>query len=74
MRDGADDGGWWRRCDVYEPQREKRAPNEDRNHPAHPQSNQSFRCPHDEPLHHWLPKMRPVEILIRLREMQNSKI
>ena len=32
------------------------------------QSDQSLRCPHEETLHPWLSKMRPVKILIRLRE------
>ena len=35
------------------------APYEDSNQPAHP---------HEETLHHWLSKMRPVNILIRLCE------
>ena len=32
------------------------------------QSDQSLRCPHEETLHPWLPKVRPMNILIRLRE------
>ena len=32
------------------------------------QSDQSLRCPHEETLHPWLPKMHTVKILIRLRE------
>ena len=31
------------------------------------QSDQSHRCSREETLHPWLPKMRPVKILIRLR-------
>ena len=31
------------------------------------QSDQILRCPHEETLHPWLSKMRPVNILIRLR-------
>ena len=31
-------------------------------------SDQSFRCPHEESLHPWISKMRPVKILIRLCE------
>ena len=44
------------------------AANEDSNQRAHPRSLISLRCPHEETLHSWLSKMRPVEILIRLRE------
>ena len=43
-------------------------PNGDANQPAHPRSLVSLRCPHEETLHPWLSKMRPVKILIRLRE------
>ena len=32
------------------------------------QSDKSLRCPHEETLHPWLSKMRPVRILIRQRE------
>ena len=32
------------------------------------QSAQRLRCPHEETLHPWLSKMRPVKIPIRLRE------
>ena len=32
------------------------------------QSDHNLRCPHEETLHPWLSKMRPVKILIRLRE------
>ena len=35
---------------------------------ASTQSDQSLRCPHEEALHLWVPKIRPVTILIRLRE------
>ena len=35
---------------------------------ASAQSDQSFHCPHEETLHSWLSKMRPVKILIRLRK------
>ena len=35
---------------------------------ASAQSDQSLCCPHEETLHPWLIKMRPVKILIRLRE------
>ena len=35
---------------------------------AFSQSGQSFRCPHDDSLHPWLSKIRPVKILISLRE------
>ena len=35
---------------------------------AFAQCDQSLRCPHEETLHPWLFKMRPVKILIRLRE------
>ena len=35
---------------------------------AFAQSDQSLRCPHEETLHVWLWKMRPVKILIRLCE------
>ena len=31
---------------------------------ASTQSDQSLRCPHDETLHSWISKMRPVKILI----------
>ena len=31
---------------------------------ASAQSDQSFRYPHEETLHHWQSKMRPVKILI----------
>ena len=30
--------------------------------------DQRLRCPHEETLHSWLSKMRPVRVLIRLRE------
>ena len=30
---------------------------------ASDQSNQSIRCPHEETLHPWLSKMRPVKVL-----------
>ena len=37
------------------------------------QSDQSLRCPHEETLHPWLAKtMRPMKILIRLREWSES--
>ena len=32
------------------------------------QSDQNLRCPHEETLHHWLSKIRPRKILIRLCE------
>ena len=35
---------------------------------ASAQSDQSCHCQHKETLHHWLSKMRPAKILIRLRE------
>ena len=35
---------------------------------ASARSDQNRRCPHQETLHPRLPKMRPVKILIRLRE------
>ena len=35
---------------------------------AYVRSDQSLRCPHEETLHTWLSKIRPVKILIRLRE------
>ena len=35
---------------------------------AFAQCDQSLHCPHEETLHPWLFKMRPVTILIRLRE------
>ena len=44
------------------------APNDDSNQPAHSRSLISLRCPHEETLHPWLSKMRPVKTLIRLRE------
>ena len=34
---------------------------------AFAQSDLNLRCPHDETLHRWLPKLRQVKILIRLR-------
>ena len=43
-------------------------PNWDYNQPAHLQSDQSLRCPHEETLYHWLSETRTVKILIRLRE------
>ena len=43
------------------------ASNEDSNQTAHP-PDQSRRYPHEENYHPWVPKMRPVKILIRLRE------
>ena len=36
--------------------------------PAHLHNLISHHCPHEETLHPWLSKMRPVKILIRLRE------
>ena len=36
------------------------------------QSDQSLRCPHEETLHTWLSQMRPVKILISLRESEFS--
>ena len=44
------------------------APNEDSNQPVHPRSLISLRCSHEESLHPWISEMRPVKILIRLRE------
>ena len=38
------------------------------------QSDQSIRCPHEETLHSWLSKMRPVTILIRMRENACPKV
>ena len=35
---------------------------------ASAQSDQSLRCSHEETLHTWVSNMRPVKILIRLRE------
>ena len=32
------------------------------------QANQCLQCPHEDALHPWLSKLRPVKILIRLRE------
>ena len=57
----------------YGSQREKMylitcTPNEDPNQSAHLRSLNSLRCPHEETLHPWLSKMRPVKILIRLHE------
>ena len=42
--------------------------NEDPNQPAYAQSDQTLRFPPEETLHPWLSKMRPMKILIRLRE------
>ena len=43
--------------------------NKDSDQPAHPYSLiNNLRCPHEETLHPWLSEMRPVKILIRLRE------
>ena len=63
-----------RRCvpKAYEFQREKTylltfAPNEDSNQPAHLRILISpLGCPQEETLHHWISKLRPVKILIRL--------
>ena len=38
---------------------------------ASAQSDQSLYCPHEETLHPWLSKMRPLKILIRLCECAN---
>ena len=56
-----------------EPQRMKMylltwAPNEDSSQAAHPRSLIRLRCRQEGTLHHWLSKMCPVKILIRLRE------
>ena len=40
---------------------------EDSNQPVHPQSDQTALSRHEETLHPWLSKMRPVKIQIRLR-------
>ena len=32
------------------------------------QSDQRHRCPHEDTFHHWLSKMCPAKILIRLRK------
>ena len=45
-------------------------PIEDSIQPAIPPSDQSLRCSHEETLHAWVSKMRPVRILIRLRNAQ----
>ena len=44
------------------------ASNEDSNQPAHPRSLMTLRCSHEEILYPMLSKLRPVKILIRLRE------
>ena len=41
---------------------------EDSNQPPQSRTLMSLRCPHEESLHPWLSKKRPVKILIRLRE------
>ena len=56
----------------YESQRRKTyiliyESNEDSNQPARSCSFISLRCPHQETVHPWLSKMRPVKILISLR-------
>ena len=38
---------------------------------ASAQSDQSLRYPHEETAHLWLSKMRPVKIMISLRECAN---
>ena len=43
------------------------APDEDAYQHEHPRSLISLCCPHKKSLHPWLSKMRPVNILIRLR-------
>ena len=58
---------------IFEPQREKTylwtcAPKEDSDQPANTRSLISLCCPHEETLHPWLSKIRPVKVLIRLRE------
>ena len=44
------------------------ARNDDLNQPAHPRSMSRVCCHQEETLHPWLSKLRPVKILIRLRE------
>ena len=58
---------------LVDPQREKTyhrtcTPNVDSDQPAHPRSL-SHCCPHEETLHLWEFRVRPVKILIRPREM-----
>ena len=58
--------------ETFEPQLTKAyfptcAPNKDSNQTAHSRSLISLCCPHENTLHHWLFKLCPMKILIRLR-------
>ena len=60
----------------FELKREKKylltcAPNED-SKSARDQPDLGLRCPHEETLHPWLSKMRPVKILIRLIDITKT--
>ena len=60
-------------ADTIQPLREKKVPsdmcaNEDSDHCASAQSDQSLRCPHEDILRPWLSKLQPVKNMIRLHE------